>query len=218
MFGRNFNALKSSYTPSTYPLEENNVPILDPVTKANHLNDYFAGSRDPSLTEAPFRASIDFHCAQTTAAFNCVITEREICKSISNAKNSSPGQDAITNIMIQHCSPNYLQELHQLFNQSFLVGSVPRGWKSGTIIPIPKPLQPIVNKEGYRPITLLSCVGKTLERVLKCRLDHYLESNSLLSNAQFGFRLKKSVADVVASLNRHPTSSLLQTMLCGTVY
>ena len=215
---RKIKAFKSSYTPSTYPLEENNVPILDPVTKANYLNDYFSGSPDPSLTGAPFRASVDFHCAQTTAAFNCAITETELFKAISNSKNSSPGQDAITNNMIRHCSPYYLQELHQLFNQSFLVGSVPRGWKSGTIIPIPKPLKPIINKQAYRPITLLSCVGKTLERVLKCRLDHYLESNSLLNRAQFGFRPKKSVADVVASLTRDIQQALSSKQGCVVLY
>ena len=46
--------------------------------------------------------------------------------------------------------------------------------------------------ENYRPISILPCFSKVLERVIYNRLLNYFETNNLLSNKQYGFRQNRS--------------------------
>ena len=47
----------------------------------------------------------------------------------------------------------------------------------------------------YRPISLLSCVGKVAERVVKNRLYAFLENSKLIIKEQSGFRNKRGTSD-----------------------
>ena len=42
--------------------------------------------------------------------------------------------------------------------------------------------------ENYRPISILPSFSKIIERVVCLQLIHYLDTRSMLSTAQFGFR------------------------------
>ena len=41
---------------------------------------------------------------------------------------------------------------------------------------------------NYRPISVLSCFSKILERIMSNRVYNYLNGNNLLFRKQFGFR------------------------------
>ena len=47
----------------------------------------------------------------------------------------------------------------------------------------------------YRPISLTSCVGKTMERVVNQRLKWYLETKDILAPEQVGFRQFRATED-----------------------
>jgi hypothetical protein len=53
---------------------------------------------------------------------------------------------------------------------------------------------------NYRPITLLSCLGKIFTAVLNERINKYLTSNNILNENQAGFRQKYSTTDHVFTL------------------
>ena len=59
-------------------------------------------------------------------------------------------------------------------------GEVPVVWKEAVIIPVPKKGKDKKNPHSYRPISLLICVGKLLERMVNHLISH-LEGNSVLS-------------------------------------
>ena len=45
---------------------------------------------------------------------------------------------------------------------------------------------------NYRPISLLSNIGKIFERIMYTRIESFLDVNSIMYNLQFGFRKKHS--------------------------
>ena len=69
-----------------------------------------------------------------------------------------------------------------------------------TVIPIQKPGKDHSGPNSYRPISLTSCVCKTLERMINDRLIWYLEHNNILTDIQCGFRKRKSTADHLVRL------------------
>ena len=82
--------------------------------------------------------------------------------------------------------------LLKLFNESWKTGTVPAMWKKATIISIHKKGKDKKNPNSYRPISLLSCLGKLLEKVINRRLLSFLEDNNVLSQTQTGYRKHRS--------------------------
>ena len=56
------------------------------------------------------------------------------------------------------------------------------------MVAVPKPGGDTSLPKGYRPVSLLSCLSKVLERIVTDRLAHVLERSSMLTDQQFGFR------------------------------
>ena len=90
--------------------------------------------------------------------------------------------------------------LLEIFNDLWITGNVPKIWKEAIIIPIPKPGKDNADPTNYRPISLTSCVCKTMERMINSRLVWYLESNNLISPFQSGFRHGRSTNDHLVRL------------------
>ncbi len=55
--------------------------------------------------------------------------------------------------------------------------------------------------DNYRPITILSCLGKLFTAVLNARLKKYTEENKIIGEEQLGFRNTYSTIDGAFILN-----------------
>ena len=119
----------------------------------------------------------------------------EAIRSLSIKK--SPGPDCITNEMILHLGMKSKEILLKIFNTSWKNGSVPQIWREAEMIPILKKGKDKTKAESYRPISLTSCVGKLMERLVNSRLMWHLEQNGKLSPEQAGFRQHRSTEDQV---------------------
>ena len=97
--------------------------------------------------------------------------------------------------MILHFGSKAKHPLLHIFNESWRKGEVPSTWKKAHINPIHKKGKEKQKMESYRPISLLSCLGKCMERILNSRLIYHLESNNVLSDTQTGYRKHRNTED-----------------------
>ena len=82
-----------------------------------------------------------------------------------------------------------IDSMRLLFDWSFKIGHVPKLWKKANIVPIPKPDRDHSVCKNYRPIALLSGVGKLLERIIRMRLIRYFNDSRLALNSSRQTRL-----------------------------
>lgn len=100
--------------------------------------------------------------------------------------SKSTGPDGISVRLLKLTAPSVAGSLTTLFNHSLSNGSVLREWKAANITPVPKGgVKQQVNNS--RPISLLPVIGKVLEQIVHEQLYKYLNSNSLIHQAQSGF-------------------------------
>ena len=113
------------------------------------------------------------------------ITKNEI--EISNMnQNKSPGYN-ISSKFIKLTASNISEPLAHIFNLTFLSGNIPDKLKIALVTPIFKANEK--NKfTNYRPISVLSCFSKLLEKLMYKRLINFIEKNKILSKHQYGFR------------------------------
>ena len=109
----------------------------------------------------------------------------------------APGPDQVTNEMLINLGPQGKKKLLQLFNDSWRTGIVPEVWKEATILPIHKKGKDKKKATSYRPISLTSCVGKLMERLINNRLTWHLESKGHINPEQAAFRQNRSTKDQV---------------------
>ena len=102
---------------------------------------------------------------------NRAITVTEIKNAIKTLKlNKSSGTDDIVNEYIISTKELFMPVYEKLFNLILDNGIVPTDWLKGNIIPIYKNKGHKEDPANYRPITLLSCIGKVFTSILNTRL------------------------------------------------
>ena len=74
--------------------------------------------------------------------------------------------ERVTNDMILQLGPSAKKGILALFNKSWKSGTVPALWEKATIIPIYKKGKDKKHPSSNRPISLLSCLEKLLERII----------------------------------------------------
>ena len=154
------------------------------IETASTLNDYFCiiSSVDDSNTELPY-----FENRTNTQIADINISQSEISDILSSLKvNKACGPDGISNRMLKYTCKTTAVPLCKLFNMSLQQHTYPNLWKSTTVMPILKKgkKSEVCN---YRPISLISCVGKAFERIVFKNVHNYLLSNSLIYKYQSGF-------------------------------
>ena len=79
-----------------------------------------------------------------------------------------------------------------IFNASIQLGYVPAEWRIAKIITLPKAGKDPSLPNSYRPILLLSTLGKALEAVIAERLSDVVDRFGLLPTNHFGARKRRS--------------------------
>ena len=204
-FWNEINKLKSAKQSSSLP----NLNIKDRLYKTdNERADLFSGILSETFSDLNHASKSKFdgiffaqvshslkHADFSKGGFIPVST-RELIKAIKKFKiNSSPGYDGIQNIFLKKLPFEYVQKvLLRLINLAFCKG-IPNDWKIAVITMIPKKNLRSTDPSDYRPISLLSCISKVLERIVKTRLYKFLENFDVIFKQQSGFRNNRGTAD-----------------------
>ena len=139
--------------------------------------------------------NIDFN-PNEAFSYNDPINEAEITEAIKKLKNNkSPGRDLILNERLKSTSDTLLTVLKNLFNLVFETGIIPEIWTTGIIKPLYKNKGSPTDPSNYRPVTLLSCVGKLFTAVINTRLQNCITDKNIIKDCQAGFRKGFSTID-----------------------
>ena len=160
---------------------------------ANRFNTFFAevgSSLADKVPDAPHVRENENH-VEDSFEFTSV-NETDVLSIIRNLRNTkSVGLDSISVFVLKLCALEIAPSISYLINFSLKSGKFPTQWKSAKIIPIHKSGDKDI-PSNYRPISILPCVSKILERVVQRQILAYLHKNNILSPAQSGFRPRHS--------------------------
>ncbi len=123
--------------------------------------------------------------------------ELELELELENMKlNKSSGYDGINAGITKITAKDISKPLTHIFNLSFSSGIIPDNLKVALVTPILKGNEE--NRfENYRPISVLTCFSKLLEKLMVKRLINFIDKNKVLSKHQYGFRYNRSTELVV---------------------
>ena len=117
---------------------------------------------------------------------------RDLEHNTSYRADATPGLDRIPGRCIKMCCGTLLPWLQRIFGGSLAIGYLPCEWWTVKVLALHKPRKTsYASPRSYQPISLLSSVGKILEMIVNPRMMRQLESQCLLSSAQFVFELAK---------------------------
>ena len=216
---RSMNGKTSNYD---IPLHQNGLPLSDPTEKANLIAESLDNilGIEPNSIDEPSKEIIN---TAKNESRDLEYNKRFSMKELQNCIDSLPsdkttGEDEIHNKFLKNLPTTKKQELLGIINRSWRRSEIPTNWTSSEIIPIGKPGKDLTNPDSYRPISLLSCTGKVMEKMINNRLIWILEKNKNLSPTQCGFRKKRSTEDLLVKLEHQVRTTLVNRKIMIAVF
>lgn len=158
--------------------------ILDRRTAADDLP-------RPDFTARPER----------TIPMSLDVTLEDARRSIIDAGNTTPGSDGITRDMLRAAWEHIGPAITELYKACLRFGYHPKTLRSAEIVMIPKPnKRDLSSPRSWRPISLLKCLSKGLERLVARRMAYYAIISNIVHPTQAGALPKRSTTDLVAAL------------------
>ncbi|GFV54734.1 RNA-directed DNA polymerase from mobile element jockey [Trichonephila clavipes] len=130
----------------------------------------------------------------------------------------APGPDSIKNITLKALPLNAITNLTKTINKCLIYKYFPIAWKTANITVLPKPGKDESKAENYRPISLLSSVGKIFEKILLERIKAFCNENYIIPDFQHGFRENTSTLHQLLQVNNQVIHGFSQRMITGGVF
>jgi len=149
-----------------------------------------------------YRRRVAAHAARYTGdatidsmGFVCSVDDvRKCCQRID--VNRAYGCDSIHPAFLKYGGEALYTALHALFVYSYQHSVIPLQWTRSIIIPIYKDGD-VAEANSYRPISLTSCIMRTMEHLVQDRLMPHIDS--VLHPHQYGFRPQHSTSNAILS-------------------
>jgi ribonuclease HI len=138
------------------------------------------------------------------------ITLEDVRKSVLGAGNTAPGADEVPTAVLQVAWPLINNRVLKLFQKCLLYGHHPACFRTAILAIIPKPNKTDrTSPRSYRPIALLSVLGKGLERLLARKMAWLAVSLRVMNSQQFGALPLRSSVDLTTCLTHDVEEALI---------
>lgn len=130
--------------------------------------------------------------------------------------------DGISYAMLRNLQDEHLDALISHINQVWNTSTLPKKWKRALVFPVPKPNKPFDRITNLRPISLTSCMGKLMDKMLLKRLEWHPESVNALHPTIVGFihhmRTQDAMLWIWEDVYQHPSNAQLCVIAGGEVH
>ena len=161
-----------------------NIIAFSDKEKSEVLNKYFSSISNIDDTSHSLPDSYSLCNDSLNEIF---IEEQEVIDIITTLPvNKAIGPDCISHRMLKSTAHTISRPLCMLFNKSLREKSFPSYWKEAHVLPLFKKGDPS-SPCNYRPVSLLSCVSKVMERIIFKHVYNFFHKNNLFYKYQAGF-------------------------------
>ena len=166
------------------PLHAGNQIITDNKEKATAFNDFFTSAAQLDDTNAQLP---EYHADKEVSLEDITVSNQDVLDQIEALDTTKAyGPDGLSPIFLKEGKLAIAPVLTKLFNLSIKKGMVPQIWKQANVLPIfKKGKRELLN--NYRPVSLLSCNAKLLEKVIFKYVFNFFRDNFLITIWQSGF-------------------------------
>ena len=164
----------------------------------------------------PLSSSDLCHLSPSLCPEHLLTSESEVYELlVSIDATKSTGLDKIAGRMIKNTACSVTPVVTAIFNQSISKGKFPTEWKKARITPVPKSNDHSL-VENFCPISILSMLGKELERIVYIWLLQEITNRHPISDIQWGFSQGKStVSALLAVINNWHQSLEAKMDVCA---
>ena len=174
----------SSIPPlNSFPVTGQNEFCFSSEDKAELLNKYFTSISAVNGENVALPA-FEYKCQNRLSNIACTAHEVATLIELLNP-NKATEPDGISNKMLKAVAKEVAVPLSILFNRSFREGKFANIYKYSNVIPLPKKGDNS-DPSNFRPVSLLSNVGKLQERIVFKHIYNFLHENDLLYKYQSG--------------------------------
>ncbi|XP_076549218.1 uncharacterized protein LOC117611475 [Osmia lignaria lignaria] len=174
----------------THP--QSHSPVYLPAPSSETGSGIERDSRGQNFSEGP----------QTTSEVDKVTPGEVYLLAKRLSAKKAPGPDKISSAVTKKFAMGASRWLAHIFTTCFRRGYWPIAWKTGRLVLLPKGKAQNKGERAYRPLSIIPCLAKLLEKVVKRRIIDELAKNDLADN-QYGFRRGRSTLDAMAELRSH---------------
>jgi hypothetical protein len=161
--------------------------------KATALQERFYPTAAADLTDI-IDPTLEGRTLATDLQIDRTAAEWEVYRALRNTRpDKCPGTDEIPNRFLLAMGQPLVRALSALLNRCWALEYYPKQFRTARTIVLQKPDKGDYSDPGaWRPIALLSTLGKVLESIMAQRLSDLAEQHNLLPNTQMGNRKNRS--------------------------
>ena len=216
------NSIHFAKSPPPVATDAEGKIVTDPVEVLRAWRDFSAGiasadlsgTQEEGIYDDEYKREVEERLEwmrsvhQHQPVLDNPITAMEVFAAIRKLKmGKAPGEDGVLTDILKSAADavnngklrggnTVVDALVLMFNFVFDRGVWPERWGTGIIFPLHKH-DSRLDPSNYRPITLLSVVGKLFGVIVNARLSAFSEATGSLSDEQGGFRPNRGTTDQV---------------------
>lgn len=181
---------KNIHKPITSILDNTQTIITNHSEMAEIIAEHFANNTSNTNTNSSFityktsleNTPLNYNDQKSSDSYNLPFTLSEMNKALLNTKSNAVGTDKVSYQMLKELPYEAHLFLLKIYNVIWQSNIYPSEWANTIVIPVHKKNKDPKLPDSYRPICLINCACKILEKMINYRLNFILEKKKTLES------------------------------------